>query len=244
LLRAGVRLSMADTSTFLGSRYWVSGYPHLVEQWDTERNGSLTPGSVSAGSGRLIWWKCRNGPDHSWRAKPNNRSAGAGCPFCANRSVSVTNNLNTCAPRIAAEWHVDKNGLVGPEAVTATSTRVCWWQCSKRPEHQWRAAVRDRTRGDRGCPYCTRKRVSNDVSLASRHPRIAADWHPSHNGDLSPADVAPGSKRRVWWLCRDDRRHCWQATVDNRVRRASECPHCRRGTSSRSSAQPRTRTTS
>ncbi len=236
-------LPMADAFTFQGSRYWVSGYPHLVGQWDAERNGTLTPSTVTAGSGRMIWWRCANGPDHVWRAKPNNRTEGAGCPFCANRSVSVTNSLATSAPRIAAEWHSDKNGLARPSDVTATSTRISWWQCSVRAEHQWRAAIRDRTRGDRGCPYCSRRRVSHDRSLAAWHPRIAAEWHPSRNGDLSPRDVAPGSSRRVWWQCADDRDHCWEATVDNRVRRASGCPKCRSRTP-RCSAQPPTRTAS
>jgi superfamily II DNA or RNA helicase len=36
------------------------------------------------------------------------------------------------------------------------SRKKVWWQCPKGPDHEWQAAVCDRTRGDgaTGCPYC------------------------------------------------------------------------------------------
>jgi hypothetical protein len=217
---------MSSSHGFTGSRHWVSGYPELVEQWHPERNGTLTPDTVSAGSARLIWWRCAAGDDHVWRAKPNNRTSGSGCPFCTNRRVSVTNSLQTCFPWIAAEWHPDRNGQARPSDVVATSSRVCWWRCSTRPEHEWRASVRDRTRGQTTCPFCTHKRVSSEDSLARRHPAIAAEWDAAGNDDLAPRDVTPGSSRAVWWRCGANPEHRWRATVANRVRRASGCPHC------------------
>jgi hypothetical protein len=211
-----------------GSRYWVSGFPDLVEQWDYERNGIWSPETVTAGAGRLLWWRCPKGNDHVWRAKPNNRTRGAGCPFCANRRVSGTNNLAVLFPRIAAEWHPTKNGHIGPSAVLAGSSRICFWRCRKRPEHEWRAGVRDRTRGHRGCPYCLHRRVSREESLAEVHPAIAAEWDPTNNGTLTPCDVTPGSGRTAFWLCRANSGHRWSATITNRVLRASGCPHCAR----------------
>ena len=38
--------------------------PQLAAQWDTERNGKLTPRQVSAGSGKKVWWHCEQG--HRW----------------------------------------------------------------------------------------------------------------------------------------------------------------------------------
>lgn len=32
--------------------------PRLAEEWDYERNGSLFPSDVMAGSSRVVWWKC------------------------------------------------------------------------------------------------------------------------------------------------------------------------------------------
>jgi hypothetical protein len=221
-----VRRSLMDESNARGSRYWVAGYPHLVEQWHAERNGTLTPETVSSGSGRMIWWKCAKGRDHVWRAKPNNRTRGVGCPFCANRKVSNTNNLAICSPWIAAEWHPKRNGAVTPEDVMAGSSRVCWWRCSANADHEWRASVRDRTRGQTQCPYCTHRRVSTECSLAWSHPALASEWHPTRNGRLSPDDVTPGSSRKVWWLCLSDATHVWRTAVTNRFGRASGCPFC------------------
>ncbi len=207
-----------------GSRYWVSGYPQLVREWDPDRNGTLTPDAVTAGSGRSVWWSCAKGLDHRWRAKPNNRSLGTGCPFCANRRVSVTNSLATRWPYLAAEWHPTNNGAITPDHVLATSTRVAWWRCSARPNHEWRARVRDRSRAQTACPYCSGRRVCLDNSLMTRHPALAAQWHPSRNGAPLPSDVLPGSRQRVWWQCPRDPAHEWRATVENRVLRASGCP--------------------
>lgn len=217
--------SPAKTSALFGSRYWVSGFPNLVEEWDPDRNGNLTPATVPAGSGRKIWWKCCKGSDHSWRATPNNRSVGTGCPFCTNRKVSATNSLETCFPRIAAEWHPVLNGEVAAGTVTASSARVAWWRCSS-AGHEWRASVRDRTRRQTDCPYCAHRRASNESSLAQSHPALSHEWHPTQNGELSPRKVLAGSNRRVWWQCRLDPTHVWLASISNRVLRASGCPHC------------------
>jgi hypothetical protein len=66
----------------LASAYGVSGWPELVAEWHPKRNAGLEPSEVSYGSGRKVWWKCPRGPDHEWRASPNNRTAGrTGCPF-------------------------------------------------------------------------------------------------------------------------------------------------------------------
>jgi predicted secreted protein len=110
----------------------------------------------------------------------------------------------------------------------ASSARVCWWRCSTQPEHEWRAGIRERTRGQTMCPYCSHKRVSQEASLALRHPALAAEWHPTKNGRLSPNEVTLGSNRAVWWLCSSNPEHCWRATVSNRVGRASGCPRCAR----------------
>jgi hypothetical protein len=219
---------MSAAAALRGSRYWVSGFPSLVDEWDYERNGILTPETVTAGSARKIWWRCAAGDDHLWRAKPNNRSRGAGCPFCANRKASRTNNLAACFPRMAAEWHPLRNGRTTAREVVAASSRIGWWQCRAHPAHEWRTSIRDRTRNQTNCPFCSQRRVSPERSLAECHPVVAAEWHPTRNEGLSPEDVTPGSARAVWWRCSVNAKHCWRTSVTNRVRRASGCPRCAR----------------
>jgi len=220
--------SSSTGSRFGNSRYWVSGYPKLVEEWDPERNGVLTPDHVRAGSARRIWWRCARGFDHVWRAKPNNRTSGSGCPYCANKRVSVTNSLARCFPLIAREWHGENNGTVTADAVVATSSRIAWWKCAAVPGHEWRASIRDRTRYQTACPFCSHRRVSLEASLAECHPMLRDEWHPDRNGSLMPEDVLPGSSRPVWWRCRGNPLHVWHAPVVSRTTLASGCPDCAR----------------
>jgi hypothetical protein len=58
-------------------------HPHLVQEWDTEKNGSLTPEDVTFGSRRDVWWTCwRFG--HSFMMRPNQRTTRhQNCSVCA-----------------------------------------------------------------------------------------------------------------------------------------------------------------
>ncbi len=59
-------------------------------------------------------------------------------------------------------------------------------------------------------------------TVANTYPLIAAQWS-SKNNPLTPADVSPGSHKRVWW--KGSCGHEWQAIVKNRVNGAG-CPIC------------------
>ena len=208
-----------------GSRYWVDGYPPLVEQWHP-RN-SLLPYQVSHGSARRVWWKCKAGPDHEWVAAVSNRTRGAGCPFCTNRRPSVTNSLATCHPDIAAQWDHTRNGKLSPERVLRSSGIRVWWKCRSGRDHRWLGPIHDRTSGrERRCPFCSGARASSTNSLATCHPRLAGEWASRLNGKLTPRDVTANSSRSVWWRCSVARGHVWKATVSNRVGRQSGCPFC------------------
>ncbi len=69
------------------------------------------------------------------------------------------------------------------------------------------------------------KQASEEYNLAVLHPEIAKQWHPQKNGDLSPYDVTPGSRKEVWWRCKDNPEHEWLASVGER-KRGRNCPTC------------------
>jgi hypothetical protein len=210
----------------LASTSWISGWPKLVAEWHPTRNVGLDPGEVSQGSGRKVWWKCPHGPDHEWRTSANNRTAGrTGCPCCAGRKVSVTNSLTSLRPDLARQWHPTRNGKVLPERVVIGSTRLFWWKCPVAADHEWRISPHDRANLEGRCPFCLGLRVCSTNSLASTHPHIAAEWHPTKNRGRIPQVVA-GSSRLVWWRCTRSAEHEWRASVSNRTLRGSGCPFC------------------
>ena len=132
--------------------------------------------------------------------------------------------LQEANPELAKQWHPTKNGNLTPDMFTTGSNRKVWWLCSKNKKHEWDAIIYDRCDG-LGCPFCSGRKVCDDNCLATLRPDLAQEWHPSKNGNLTPDMFTTGSKRKVWWLCTQNRSHEWQATVGGR-NRGSGCPFC------------------
>jgi hypothetical protein len=61
----------------------ATAFPHLVTQWDADRNGELSPTDFRPMSNKKVWWKCDRG--HRWKAVIASRSSGCGCPVCYGR---------------------------------------------------------------------------------------------------------------------------------------------------------------
>lgn len=199
-----------------------SGQQALLQQWHPEKNGEVKPEDVSYGSKKKVWWVCEKG--HEWSALIKARTAGNGCPYCANRiSAPGENDLATVRPELVEQWHPTKNGELTPQDVVGGSHRKVWWRCSK--GHEWEAIVSSRAFDDVGCPVCAGKViVPGENDLASHFPDVAAGWHPTKNGVLTPEKVSPYSNRKVWWICEEG--HEWQAAVSARTARKSACPYC------------------
>jgi hypothetical protein len=201
-------------------------HPKLARAWHHHRNGTLTPREVVAGSNQVVWWKCKKGIDHEWRAMVANRVAGGGCPFCSNKAVSITNSLATCFPNIASDWHPVKNGKLTPSNVVGTSLRKVWWKCPRGPDHEWATMIVHRTSHRSGCPFCAGKKVSITNCLLTVCPDLAVEWHPRKNGRLTPKAVTTGSSKRVWWKCPLGPDHEWEITINKRARLGRGCPFC------------------
>ena len=193
--------------------------PELARQWHPTKNGPLTPKDVTPGSKRNAWWVCRKG--HAWRAQISNRSKGHGCPYCAGRAVCDDNCLQTTNPELSKQWHPSKNGNLTPRDVAPYSDKKAWWICER--GHEWNALISNRARG-RGCPYCSGRAVGEDNCLQTVNPKVAAEWHPGKNGDLTPRDVTPGSNKTVWWKCKNG--HEWAAIINSRSRGFGRCRYC------------------
>ena len=86
----------------------------------------------------------------------------------------------------------------------------------------------DRTSGGNGCPFCSGYRASVTNALSTLHPKLAFQWHPTKNGDLTPEQFASGSRTRVWWKCQEGSDHEWQGVIGNRAQTSGEtgCPFC------------------
>jgi glutaredoxin len=210
----------SNKKTLKGFNDLSTTHPELSKEWHPTKNGDLKPNDVTRGSGKRVWWKCNKG--HEWQATVYNRSIGRGCHYCSNQKVlKGFNDLATNYPEIAKEWHYTKNGNLTPNDIISGSNKKAWWICDK--GHEWEAVINNRTSGI-GCPYCSNKKTLKGYNdLATTHPQIAKEWHPTKNKKLRPSDITFGSNKKVWWMC--SKGHEWQAQISNRTN-GNDCPYC------------------
>jgi len=201
-------------------------FPEVAAEWHPTKNGEQSPDQVKAFSHKKVWWQCPVAEDHEWSASVTNRTQGRNCPSCSGKQLSVTNRLDLQSPEVTAQWHPTKNEPLTPADVVAGSGKKIWWKCPKGDDHEWQAPPWARVTKGVGCPFCAHQRVSVTNSLASLFPKISAEWHPTRNEELTPADVIAGSHKKVWWKCSVADDHEWPAIVDSRTRIGSGCPCC------------------
>lgn len=329
--------------------------PHLIKEWNFEKNGKLRPEHFTVSSGRKVWWRCKRFPEHEWKASIANRIRGKGCPYCTTQTsepeirivcelrklfgqrnvdwrikicgyevdvflkhsevciefdglkwhekrnikdkqknkelnnlgftiirlrqkplpligsldISVNSEftkkdmnslisnlkiilhekwLNDCEnyikkndfinqkdynkfinylpnpppehslmskyPDVCSEWDYEKNYPLTPKNFLPFSHRKVWWKCVL--GHEYQAVIAIKTAGKK-CQKCN--------TLQVLFSEIASEWHPYKNGDLTPDQVTKNSRKRVWWRCKSNNGHEWQATIDNRSR-GTRCPYC------------------
>lgn len=131
-------------------------HPDVLRFFDKEKNKGINPNRLTVTT--EVWWRCPEGPDHSWCKPFRNKKTNFGCPFCRNRKASITNALSVLFPELARELHPTKNdGLKAKDLPSRTNKRVTW-RCSKNPRHVWQTSVRNRTMNGSGCPECWSER--------------------------------------------------------------------------------------
>lgn len=197
--------------------------PDLAVEWDAQRNAPLSPNDLTAGSNKVVWWLCSK-CSYSYQKSVTGRNGGNGCPVCHGKKVVAGyNDLATKFPQIASEWHPTLNGNLTPTQVTSANDRKVWWHCST-CSHHWESSIYSRTKLGTGCPVCANRIIiAGQNDLATTHPNIALEWHPSMNGDLLPSSVSAGSNQVVWWICSNG--HTWRAMINTRTR-GRGCPEC------------------
>ena len=190
------------------------------------------PNQVFAGSGKIVWWKCKNG--HEWQSVIYNRVRGYGCPICEKpRVLIIHNDLQTNFPELVREWNYDKNGGLLPTMFTRSSREKVWWKCSK-CGHEWLAVIQNRVFFGQGCPKCAHVKINeynaklrlikgvND--LGTLYPELCLEWLYEKNNNITPFDFLPGSGKRVWWKCHICG-HEWQTRIQHRTA-GHGCPNC------------------
>jgi hypothetical protein len=205
----------------------VADVPRLFKFWSAKNDEAINIKNICATSSDTYWWDCER--DHSWKAscyslfKMHTR-----CPYCENKKIwPGFNDLVTTFPKVALEWDEGRNSKKTNE-ISAGSPIKFWWVCQY--GHEWEASPSNRTRGRNGgtsCPVCTNRVVGEGYNdLATTHPELAEQWHPSKNGELRPEQTIFARRDPCWWICLLD--HAWSLPPRMRMRgkNVSGCPFC------------------
>ncbi len=197
-------------------------HPDIAADWHPQRNGKITPNDVTALSTYLAWWLCKMG--HEWQRQVTRRTCnGSDCPTCELEASS----LAALYPGLAREWS-PKNGDLKPNHVRPSCNLLVWWTCPVPDHEDYQHTVACRTDKNKpiSCPVCDGVQPEKSDSLAALYPRIAKDWHPKLNPNLSPWHFTPSATTVVWWRCSENESHEWPAPIAYRTRGSGACPYC------------------
>ena len=190
--------------------------PDLAAEWHPVKNGDVLPSSVSRSSGKKAWWIDSFG--HEWETKISDRAKGNGCPFCAGvKLLPGFNDLATRLPDLAAQWHPTRNEVTASQVPPKSGSKA-WWLCPnghewlatirnraygngcpicKIPRGEEFAAQKRRRRAEGkpvrkrvAAPHCVSQGlVPGHNDMATTHPNLAVEFHPSKNAPFTPATI-------------------------------------------------------
>lgn len=220
-------------------------HPNFFKEICSVEPESVTPESLSTGSGRIVLWKCEK-CKNEWRGRVVDRTkrGGRGCPKCLKSRAfkdswipSPGNSLGDLHPHIATELIVveelpERTAL----QIYPSSSKLCIWQCF-RCGNKWRTSPNTRIRGS-GCPECARTRtkttrasaVDKQQSLSALNPHISKELiRVIEHGHLNSSNLHPASIHDCLWRC-SKCGHEWMQTAKKRTYggAASGCPRCAR----------------
>ena len=162
--------------------------------------------------------------------------------MCTNQ-IERGVSLAAASPRLAAEWHPTRNGVRTARQCRANKRETVWWLCdgtnSRRRadcdcRHEFKASpyVRLSTKSMRGgCPWCSDTATCRHNGLATLHPGIEEELHPTLNGkSLDTTLISTRSSRVMWWQHKAPCgcNHTWTASVLARTAGDRGCPQCGR----------------
>lgn len=195
----------------------------LCNEWHPTLNKEMKPSDFTAGSRHRAWWLCYV-CKHEWDAIIANRARkNRGCPACGKLTPQKGSSILEQYPELIKQWHLTKNNELKPEQFSYGSAQKIWWQCLDNQDHVWSETIVSRTKKNTNeCKLC--KIEAN--SLETNFPEIAAEWHPTANGELKPSEISQSSGQKVWWQCSINPEHEWDAQVRNRTTNQSKCREC------------------
>jgi len=202
----------------------------LYENADNEYESD----EIGFSSKKHVNWKCKK-CSIEWEQSliTTTKKSNKECPYCTHKRPSSFYNLTTEYPELEQEWNYELN-LKAPTEYLPKSAESVWWKCKN--GHVWKNIIEVRVKAVKSnikngrpiCPYCNHEKVSFTYNLLTEFPNYAKQWNYIKNGSITPLNVSPKSRKKVWWICEYDSLHTWQDRISNRTALHRGCPECSR----------------
>ena len=186
-------------------------FPKIAEEafgWD--------PSLVTAGSKKIMEWKCQEGHIYESACHQRTGRRKSGCSICAGKSVVFGfNDLLSAYPEIASQafgWD--------PSLISKGSGRKFKWKCAS--GHIFEVSVSDRTGKHKiGCSICSMHELAVGVNdLFTLDPELAKEAE-----GWDPRQVLAGGKVKRKWKCSEG--HIFENSVYARISEIKRnCPYC------------------
>lgn len=129
----------------------VSEVPFLMDQWDFEKNLEFDPNTITAGSNKRPFWKCKK-CGYSWQASAKSRYTADGrCPCCeSNKAIQPgINDVLTHVPELTKYIDPDKNDFDEISHEGLNSSKRIYLKC---PDcgNKWNTEIRSQIKKDSG----------------------------------------------------------------------------------------------
>lgn len=197
-------------------------HPEKAKQFHPTLNGTKKVSDFQPSSYKKVWWfneKC----GHEWEQTIANRmKSEITCLLCTNEKIIPgVNSLVDINPSVETYWNYKKN-IVDPKTISPNSSIKIWLTCVK--GHDWFTTPKTVSL-EINCQVCVNKQTAPGFNdLATTHPELAAQWHPTKNLPLTPTKVTAGTHTRIHWIC--EKGHEWEAKGNDRVLYHTGCPEC------------------
>lgn len=197
--------------------------PHLVDEWDFEKNG-LTPEQVFGGSVKKFWWKCLK-EKHSWEASPNARTRGNGCPYCSGTKIlSGVTDFGTVYPEYVEFWDEKKNKK--PIDKTSSTNGTVFLFCDKAHEYSLDLSSIKRAHENNKvvrCTLCSGKKIVSGINdFATFYPEFVQYIDFDKN---NPEKIYYRKYSAIHWKC--SKNHLFSSRIEIALRDSEfHCPYC------------------
>lgn len=146
------RFNKYNMDSFYNMELWIS---------NNKKDYLLIGGEYISSKEKTFLLRC-SFCDEKWLDSSESILAGQGCPFCAGKRISESNNLEFHFPELIEEWDYRKNKMF-PSNYFPKSGKFVWWVCPL-CDNSYDAPIASRTSAKSSCPKCRESKGEKSIS--------------------------------------------------------------------------------